>query len=213
MFFKNKKLKNLSPPLLKLRRTGVVATKGCQRAKVDGSGFTLMEVLVATSIFAIISLASLSIYTAILKAGQKTTALTRIQKESQFIMQVLAKKIRTSRVNYDYLGYNPEVVNPEQELSLIDNVGDEFVFSLDEINKVLKVSVNSGDEKIIPASNVDLDALNFYINPLTNPYSLDSPPNSQPYVTIVMEISSSKGAQNESLIIQQTVPQRSGLVE
>ena len=172
-----------------------------------------MEVLIATSIFAIISLASLSIYTAILKSGQKTTALTRIQQETQFIMQVLAKKVRTANVNYDYADYLPAISNPIQELSLIDAIGDEFVFSLDEINSTIKVSVNSGEEKIIPSSSVSIDELNFYINPTANPYSLDAPPSSQPYITIVMTVSSSKGSQNASLKIQQTVPQRSALVE
>ncbi|MBU4360305.1 prepilin-type N-terminal cleavage/methylation domain-containing protein [Patescibacteria group bacterium] len=175
-------------------------------------GFTLMEVLVATSIFAIISLASLSIYTAILTSGQKTTALTRIQSETQFIMQVLAKKVRTSRVDYNYYETHPiNNTTGNNDLVLIDNVGDEFIFSLDEINSTIKVSVNDGAEKIIPSANVNIDDLKFYINPTNNPYSLDAPPSSQPYVTIVMTVSSSKGRQSASLTVQQTVPQRSAL--
>ncbi|MCG2686517.1 hypothetical protein L6278_00070, partial [Candidatus Parcubacteria bacterium] len=87
----------------------------------------------------------------------------------------------------------------------------EFIFSLDEINSTIKVSVNDGAEKIIPSANVNIDDLNFYINPTANPYSLDAPPSSQPYVTIVMTVSSSKGRQSASLTVQQTVPQRSAL--
>lgn len=179
----------------------------------NNQGFTLMEVLMATSIFAIISLASLSIYTTVLTSGQKTTALTRIQQETQFIMQVLSKKIRTARVNYDYVAYNPAISNPTNELSLIDAVGDEFVFSLDKTNLTIKVAVNGGEEKIIPSGNVNIDDLKFYINPTTNPYSLDAPPSSQPYVTIVMTVSARQGRQSANLTVQQTVPQRSALVE
>jgi hypothetical protein len=64
----------------------------------------------------------------------------------------------------------------------------------------------------IPASYVSIIDLNFFISPTTNPFlSLDNPPASEPYVTMVMKISSSKAAQSASLTVQQTVPQRSGV--
>jgi prepilin-type N-terminal cleavage/methylation domain-containing protein len=172
-------------------------------------GFTLMEMVVSVGIFSIVSVASLSIYISMLRVSQNTTALTRIQQESQLIMQVLSKKIRTSRVDYDYYG----TVNPsgETDLVLVDSLGDTYTFALS--GKTLTVAVNAGDAKEIPADNVDIDDLVFFINPLTNPYSLDEPPSSQPYVTVVMEISSIKGKGSASLNIQQTIPQRSPLVE
>lgn len=179
-------------------------------------GFTLMEVLVSTSIFVLATLAVLSIYSTTLKAGQKTTALTRVQKEAQLIMEVLAKKIRTSRVDYSYTGY--PISNPEDELALTDLVDDDYVFK--QSGNYIVVSVNGGDDKIIPASNVYITDLKFYINPETDPFLLiqqfeegliDYLP--QPYVTVVMTVSSTQAAQAASLVVQQTVPQRSGLVE
>lgn len=174
-------------------------------------GFTLMEVLVATSLFALVSLASLSIYISTLKASQKSTAFTRIQQEMQIINQVLVKKIRTSRLNYDYTGYAQPLINPETELALVDEDGNTFVFK--KITNSLAVSVNGGADKIIPSTNVKIDDLKFYINPTTNPFSLDTPPTSQPYVTILISVSSRKGAQAADLVVQQTVPQRAALVE
>lgn len=179
---------------------------------LEQHGFTLMEVLVSISIFVLIALSSLSIYSAILKASQKTTVLVRVQREAQFIMAVLAKKIRTSRVDYSY-NYNadgdPGINNEEDELALTDLLNDNYVFK--QLGNSLAVSVNGGVDKIIPATNIQITDLQFYINPIENPFtSLDEPPSSQPYVTVVMTVSSTQTGQNDSLVVQQTVPQRSG---
>ncbi len=205
MFFKKKKSKNLTAGVgLNRRQIKVAGGWG------DKSGFTLMEVLVSMSIFVIVSLASLSIYAATLKASQRTTALTRVQQEAQLIMSVLAKKIRTSRVDYSYYP-GGEVSNPAAALALTDASNDNYVFSFDSGNSTLTVSANGGEAKAIPATYVQITDLKFYINPTTNPFiSLDEPPSSQPYVTLVMTVSSKKGAQTANLTLQQSVPQRSG---
>ena len=183
-------------------------------------GFTLMELLVSISVFVIVTISALTIYSVVLKTSQKTIALTRIQQEAQFIFQVLSKKIRTSVVDYTYylvecgadgsLCTNGEVT----KLVLEDAVGDKYYFK--QLNGGLAVAANpvqpdEDDEyKKIPSTNVTMDSLSFYINPTTNPFSLDAPPTSQPYVMITMEISSTKALQTASLNIQQIVPQRSG---
>ncbi len=173
-------------------------------------GFSLMELLVATSIFVIIALASLSIYSATLRASQKSLALTRVQQEAQLIMQVLAKKIRTSHVNYDYSGYTKPLVNPEDKLALTDLTGDTYVFK--KIDNYVAVSVNGSADKNISAANVSITDLKFYINPITNPFiTLDEPPSSVPYVTIVLTLLSTKAQQSSTLTIQETLPQRSGV--
>jgi prepilin-type N-terminal cleavage/methylation domain-containing protein len=177
--------------------------------KINKKGFTLVEMLISTSVFVLVALASLSIYSETLRASQETLSLTRIQQEAQLLMQVMAKKVRTSRVDYDY--YSGIDADGDNDLALVDTLGDEYIFKKD--TNTLLVSVNGGDDVYIPADHVSIDSFKVYINPTTNPYSLDEPPASQPYVTIVMEISASKGRQENSLTVQQTIPQRSGLVE
>jgi len=160
-----------------------------------------MELLVATSIFVIIALASLSIYVATLRASQKSLALTRVQQEAQLIMQVLAKKIRTSHVNYDYSGYVKPIINPEDELALTDLAGDTYVFK--KTGASAAVSVNGAADKNISADNVIVTDLKFFINPTANPFIT--------YVTVILTLSSIKASQSATLTIQQTVPQRSGV--
>lgn len=189
-----------------------------KQLKKNQAGFSLMEVLVASSIFVIISLSSLAIYSSVLKTSQKTIALTRVQQETQLIMQVLAKKIRTAIVDYTYYENNsPENDGKVNVLVLKDLVGDIFYFK--KIDDGLMVAVNTSfpenddDYKKIPATNVAIDDLDFYINPIENPFDIDNPPTSQPYVMMVLKVSSTKAGQSASLNLQQTIPQRSGVVE
>ncbi len=187
-----------------------------KKIKNKNKGFTLMEMLIAISIFVIFVVASLSIYSATLRASQETRALTSVQKEAQFMMQVMAKRIRTSHIMYDYSGYSPSISNPTTILALEDFNGDEYYFK--QVNSSIAVAINptnpleDGEYNLIPAENVSVESLEFFINPTTNPFvSLDVPPVSQPYVTIVMNITSSKAGQDAQLRVQQTVPQRSGV--
>jgi prepilin-type N-terminal cleavage/methylation domain-containing protein len=200
--------------------------------QLKSSGFTLMEVMVAMSIFIIVALASLTIYAAILRASQRTTAVTRIQQEAQLIMEVLAKKIRTSRVNYQYYSAihtdrpmgtqgnynevigNPDIGDPEPVLALTDSSNTDYLFSVHN-NSLFIQSKGSTDqywttEKEIPSQLVGIESLNFLIKPLRYPFDINNPPETQPRVTFAITFTASKGTQTASFTVQQTVPQRSG---
>ena len=175
-------------------------------AKADQAiGFTLMEMLVATSIFVILTLGILTIHTTVLKNTQKTLAYNKIQQDAQVTMESIAKKIRTSRVDYDYY---TAINNPVTELALTDLTGTNYVFALSGAS--LTVSVDGNDPQAIPARTVEITDLKFYIQPTTFPFNINFPPETQPRVTMVVTFTSSKGAQMASLTVQQTVPQRSG---
>ncbi|MFH1456850.1 MAG: prepilin-type N-terminal cleavage/methylation domain-containing protein [Patescibacteria group bacterium] len=178
------------------------------------TGFTLMEVLVSMSIFVVFTLAILGINGNVLHSSQKTLAANKIQQEAQLIMQSLAKKIRTSRVNYNYAEYLDGINDSEQELALIDLSGTEYIFFLDDDSIKIKNKQEGASEytspKAIPTSQVLVTGLNFIIEPKTFPFSIDEPPLTQPRVTMVIKFSSSHGNQTSNVTVQQTVPQLSG---
>ena len=186
-----------------------------QQFRKKQQGFTLMEVLISSSIFVIVVLSSLSIYSIVFKTSQKTIALTRIQQEAQFMIQVLVKKIRTSVVDYDYYAdYTPEGKGLVPILVLKDAADSRYYFK--QIGNGLGVYTGASsptedsDYNIIPATNITIESLEFYINPIINPFaSLDNPPTSQPYVMLVMKLLANKAKQSATLNVQQVVPQRS----
>jgi len=179
------------------------------RQKNDERGFTLMETLIAISVFIVISTVSLSIYMATLRASQRTKAMTRVQSEAQLIMSVLAKKVRNSEVKYSHYG-ELSVNVPVEELALVDEYGTEYVFAYDQDNS--RLTVNSIP---IPTSRVEVTNVKYYISPATDPETLitsfeqgavDNLP--LPYVTLVMTVSSTVAGETSSLVVQQTIPQR-----
>ena len=180
----------------------------------SNSGFTLMEILISMSIFVIFTLAILSIHSFTLRASQKTLAANRIQGEAQLIMESLAKKIRTSRVNYDYSGYAGGIGSYEEELSIVDLSDTEYVFFLEDESLKVKIkesgAVEYNDPYAIPTTLVSVDVLKFIIQPTTSPFDIDTPPETQPRVTMVITFSSIKAGQTASLTVQQTIPQLSG---
>lgn len=186
--------------------------------KANQKGFTLLEMLISTAIFVIITMIALNIYTSILRANRKSLAITRLHRDSEVIMSALAKKIRQSLVDYTY-NYTGaletgKIPSPAIELALVDIDGVEYVFNLDTDNDTIQVSVAEDDPVDIPSGNVAITDLRFYVKPDTDPFPVIIPSQAPdfPRVTIVLELESRQtaGIYSSSLVVQQTVPQRGG---
>ncbi len=64
------------------------------------SGFTLMEILVSTAIFAIVAVAMLSLFNYVLKINRKTEALRQASQGMRNFVEVLVKEIRNGQIDY-----------------------------------------------------------------------------------------------------------------
>ena len=185
-------------------------------------GFTLIEMTVSLGIFIILFTLTLGIYSYVIKAEQRTIQISRLQKEAQLITEVMAKKIRNSRVNYNYSEYNhdghPGMVDDagESSLALIDINNDPVIFSFVPSTELNNSSIEVCIEDCelaesfnkIPAGDVVIADLDFFIYPATNPFSLEARPETYPKVTIVMTLENTIGRNTHRLVIQQTIPQR-----
>jgi Tfp pilus assembly protein PilV len=185
-----------------------------QNLKHQTVGFTLMEVLVASGIFIIMVLAVLGIFSSVLKAQRNTLAQTRLERETQLIMETMVKSIRSARVDYaEYEAItgssNPVVSSPTSTLILINNNDERILYQHNAASSTLDI-VNSGIANPINSEIVAVTVLDFFIEPLANPFIIGSPPVTQPRVTVVISLSSTQTGETAQAIIQQTVPQRGG---
>jgi len=172
-------------------------------------GFTLTEMLVSVSIFLIFTTISLGIYTSTVRAEKKVLSLARVQQEAQFVMEFLAKMIRTSEI--DYAAYpGGTIPSPTTQFILRNASGDQYVFNYVPATKAVTVSVNAQPARQISSTLISITDLNYYITPATTPYpGGGQPPVGQPRATIVMRFSSTALYQPAQMLVQQTVPQRS----
>ena len=172
-------------------------------------GFTLTEMLVSVSIFLIFTTISLGIYTSTVRAEKKSLSLARVQQEAQFVMEFLAKMIRTSEI--DYAAYpGGAIPSATTQLILRNASGDQYVFNYVPSAKAITVSVNGQPSRQISSTLISVTDLNYYITPATTPYQGEGqPPTGQPRATTVMRFSSTLSNQQAQMLVQQTVPQRS----
>lgn len=66
--------------------------------KNNQAGFTIVEVIVATFVFSIISLAIISIFSQILKIERRVFAVQEMQENSLFVLELMAREIRVSKI-------------------------------------------------------------------------------------------------------------------
>jgi len=184
------------------------------KSNKNKAGFTLLEMVIAIGIFVIFFILVLGIYSYSLRAEQSSTQLSKLQKEAQLIMEILTKKIRTSKVYYDYYGGDIPVIDDYVEtLALIDKNNDITVFALKDSSIAVcsyGSCVNDEDFSVIPAQSVTVSSLRFFISPTDNPFSMDAPPTAYPKITIVIDLRHTQGDDERNLLIQETVPQRLG---
>ena len=64
------------------------------------SGFTLMEVVVAASIFSLVMLLSVSLYANVTRNQRRVQSLTKVQDDARFVLETLAQSVRLDAVDY-----------------------------------------------------------------------------------------------------------------
>lgn len=66
----------------------------------NGAGFTLMEIMVATVIFAIVAVALLSLFNYVLKINRRGEALRQATQDSRDFVEFLVKEVRNGQIDY-----------------------------------------------------------------------------------------------------------------
>jgi len=182
----------------------------------NSQGFTLLEMTIALGVFIILFTLTLSIYSSTLKAESRSIQISRLQKEAQLIMEVLAKKIRTNKINYSF--YTPteqvDTTNGEDYLALLDAQDNPTVFRFaDNSLQVCTESCGTKSAPVadnfnsIPASDIVINNLTFFITPATDPFSNPSQVPQYPKTTVVIDLINTLNGISRNLTIQQTIPQ------
>lgn len=181
------------------------------------SGFTLMEIIVATAIFVTVVSSVLVLFDYVLKINRRVQGVRQVAQGSRNFTEILAREIRNGRVDYSNVAGNCDVANysklDNQSLAITTFNGEQVCLYLDpqEPGK-LKVerrnlsgavtteSINPPNFTINPAS------FRFIVRPTTYPDPLVPGSNKgvQPMVTIVAEFRVMAGTVDEQVIPYQT---------
>ena len=172
--------------------------------KIKLSGFTLIEILIASYIFVVVILAGAAIFSSSIGAKMKATSFWETQQDGRYLMEKISKAIRDPAVK----GFKISLDQKTLELcSDIDSSGqclkNLYTFTLSRENIYFK-----GEDNSLSALNTD----NTKIKDLKfSGYYPSGGARIQPYITIEMTIENKAGKRKidtDSLTLKTTVSLR-----
>ena len=177
---------------------------------IKQKGFTLIEAVVSTAIFAFVVTSILGTYIAILRLDTRTRAQRALANDARFLMDFFAKEIRNGRL--DYINYPDHLTckascgiatYESTDLYLVNqNNESERIYFWDrsagaEENKedcrpVGNICdlylVKGGATTRLNADNIRVSLFRIYAAPWGDPFTAARTYNQQPHVTVILEL-------------------------
>lgn len=157
-------------------------------------GFTLIEAIVATAVFAVVVSSVLGVYISVIQLDRKSRAQRAVAENARFIMDFFAKEVRNGVINYSSPGW---VISSHNDLYIQNQANIVEHFSLNGNDIVFTKGASSTN---LNSSGVKVTSLAFYVAPAGEPYTTTKTYNEQPHVTVVMKLVSNYGARATDLI-------------
>lgn len=80
-------------------------------------GFTLLEIVVAASLFSIVMLTATGLFVATTRGQKRTQSLVKVQDDARFVIEAMAGVVRTDGIDYSYYR-DPDQVAPLNPVNL-----------------------------------------------------------------------------------------------
>ncbi len=162
------------------------------------SGFTLIEAIVATSVFAFVVSSIIGVYISALQIDRKTRAQREVTQNARYIMDFLAKEVRNGEINY--ATYPGQTADESDQFHLINQAGELEIFRRvlvsgpDCVTGVCKIVLakQGGGTSDLTSAGVKVTKLEFRTSPTQDPFTPAKTTNVQPHVIVVMELTSSR---------------------
>lgn len=175
----------------------------------DKNGFTLMEAIVATAVFAFVVSSVLGVYLSVIQLDAKTRSQRAVTQNARFVTEYIAKEIRNSTI--DYAAYaGGTAANTDTEIFFMNQANEATHIYLNGENLVLQKPQGTTN---LNADNVRITKFKILVSPTTDPFTTVQPPpvNLQPSATLILELVSTFGRKptdSAKLNIQSTFTSR-----
>ncbi len=203
--------------------------------KKSGAGFTLVEILLSISIFLIMTTSVMAIYIAFSRMQVRTLVAQQMINDTQFAIEVMAREIRSGEI----LLYNPSADDCNDIMSPTKRYYDECVilkrsdgslisfgqnpltygltYQVPDCNDDYSVCQETKNDPraslylLVPFLNdINVEEIDFVIDPSSDPFVEGATSNIQPKVTIRMKVAydGDKNVQDISYVFQTTISTR-----
>ncbi len=144
--------------------------------KTQRAGFTLIELLIVAAVFTVAALLATTVFSNIQSTQRKIQGQQRTAVDGRYILETIARSVRTSTINYAVYGGPGEVTNPATILSTVDQAGIVtcFRWQANQVQLLTSTTVDcpTADPgwKSFTPGDLQVDALSFYMTPRSDPY-------------------------------------------
>ncbi|MDB5204677.1 MAG: seg [Candidatus Taylorbacteria bacterium] len=152
------------------------------------SGFTLIEIMVAVTIFALVMVVAIGAVLSIVSANKKSQAITSVLSNLNFALEAMVRDMRTG---YDYhcsgaSGGGGDCPGGGTSLSFTSTQSGNkpVIYVLDDTKGAITKSVDGGAVQSLTSGEVKIDALNFY---LTGTGKTNTGDYDQPRIIIIVK--------------------------
>lgn len=176
--------------------------------KNNQKGLTIIEMVVATSIFIIAITIAVTILIGFLNNPALVADRQKVEKNCQFIMTQITHDFRNYQLDYDYyVDLYGDIDNwaDNAEIVLLDNNGEQIKYEYFNGDILYE---KDGFTTQLNDDIVEFNELYFSIRPLDNPWESGSGIDIQPSITVVMDVSHANPDKNINYWLQTTVTSR-----
>jgi len=162
----------------------------------NSRGVTLLELLVAIAIFAVVITLVVTLFTTALKGQRRAVALQNVQDNARFLLDFMVKELRMSTIN--------SASQDSLDITRSDGVEVTYLFSGGDLQRT--VAGDAASSGTINSQEVIVTG-NFFVTGITGGPGGD---NLQPKITIVLKVETSgeKGEEKAAINVQATLSQR-----
>lgn len=96
-----------------------------RRARNDQRGFTLLELLIASSIFTTALIIAVSLFSSVMRSQQRIHTYTKLQGDARFVIEQIARSIRLDSIDYEW---QDNIKIPDDQIATLDTNGIRRVY-------------------------------------------------------------------------------------
>lgn len=178
-------------------------------------GFTLIEMIVAVGLFAIVSVIISQLFITFNRTQRRSGINAELQSDARVVMSQITERIRSGMI--DYTAYGGTIVSPTESLHIIDENGALVTIEKTtgascpdtDSSPCLTISEDGGTAFPMSSKEFTVDTIQFYIDPATDPVP-GTGPDIQPRVTYTLGLKSTSNASadQQPIYVQSTISSR-----
>jgi len=192
--------------------------------KVQRLGFTLMEMLVAVTIFSLAITAAVTIFVISNQAQKRSGSLEKIDQQIKYLLEFFTNSLKESEIDYSVVNTNPYPLSPTQYFNFLSGNQEYVSWRLasassthvwqqcKRVDRYCLANDPESDWFDLHSRDLDLTALSIAAKPLVSPWEINPETgvylsNEQPYFTLVLLVKK-LNSQDPVTVWQTTVASR-----